>query len=102
MRNTFEIRWTAHAVTELEFTLKYLEVYFSEREIRKLLESLENKLALISENPNLFAYSEFKNIRRVTVEKYNTLYYKVIGSYVIVLSFFSNRQNPDKRHLISL
>ena len=41
-------------------TIEYLEENWTEKELRTLAESIEEKLALISQNPNLFQASDNK------------------------------------------
>ena len=81
-------------------TIEYLEENWTEKELRTLAESIEEKLALISQNPNLFQASDNKkNIRRVVIQTYNTLYYRFENEQIEIISFFSNRQNPKRRKL---
>ena len=69
MKNGYKILWTAFALKELEKTIEYLEENWTEKELRTLAESIEEKLALISQNPNLFQASDNKkNIRRVLIQ----------------------------------
>jgi hypothetical protein len=68
--------------------------------LRNLAESIDEKLALISQNPNSFQISDYKkDIRRVVILTYNTLYYRFENEQIEIISFFSNRQNPKKRKL---
>ena len=100
MKNGYKILWTAFALKELEKTIEYLEENWTEKELRTLAESIEEKLALISQNPNLFQASDNKkNIRRVVIQTYNTLYYIFENEQIEIISFFSNRQNPKRRNL---
>lgn len=99
MRSGYKILWTDHALAELAQTILYLEQNFSDKEIQKLAQKIENTIELISHNPNLFPKSDKKNIRKVVILKYNTLYYRVKRNSVEILSFFSNRQNPKKRKI---
>ena len=100
MKNGYKILWTAFAFKELEKTIEYLEENWTEKELRTLAESIEEKLALISQNPNLFQASDNKkNIRRVVIQTYNTLYYRFENEQIEIISFFSNRQNPKRRNL---
>ena len=100
MKNGYKILWTAFALKELEKTIVYLEENWTEKELRTLAESIEEKLALISQNPNLFQASDNKkNIRRVVIQTYNTLYYRFENEQIEIISFFSNRQNPKRRNL---
>jgi plasmid stabilization system protein ParE len=100
MKNGYKILWTDFALKELEKTIKYLEKNWTEKELRNLAESIDEKLALISQNPNLFQASDNKkNIRRVVIQTYNTLYYRFENEQIEIISFFSNRQNPKRRKL---
>jgi plasmid stabilization system protein ParE len=100
MKNGYKILWTDFALKELEKTIKYLEKNWTEKELRNLAESIDEKLALISQNPNSFQISDYKkDIRRVVILTYNTLYYRFENEQIEIISFFSNRQNPKKRKL---
>ena len=57
MKNGYKILWTDFALKELEKTIEYLEENWTEKELRNLAENIEEKLALISQNPNLFQAS---------------------------------------------
>ena len=68
--------------------------------VRNLASKLEEMLSLLSRNPNLFQVSDIeKDIRRVVIMNRNTLYYRIVKDHVEIISFFSNRQNPQKRKL---
>jgi plasmid stabilization system protein ParE len=67
------------------------------KELKNLAEKLEETLNLISKNPDIFQVSEFKkDVRRVVVLKFNTIYYRLNNNQIEILSFFSNRQDPKK------
>lgn len=99
MKNGFNIEWTQNAINELKNTIEYLEINFSEKEIKKLVDKIESVTELISKNPNLFPKSEYNNTFKAVILKFNTLYYRINNNNVEILSFFSNRQNPSKRQL---
>lgn len=100
MKNGYKILWTDFALKELEKTIEYLEENWTEKELKNLAESIEEKVALISQNPNLFQASDYKKgIRRVVILTYNTLYYRFTNEQIEIISFFSNRQSPKKRKL---
>jgi len=61
---------------------------------------IEKTLSLISLNPELFQKSSTrKDIRRAVVTKHNSLYYRNKNETIEILSFFSNRKNPNKLEL---
>jgi plasmid stabilization system protein ParE len=97
MKNGYKILWTNHALLELEMTINYLENNFSNKQIEKLVQKIENIISLISQNPFLFSVSEKTGIHKVTILKFNTMYYRINGDSVEILSFFSNRQSPENR-----
>jgi plasmid stabilization system protein ParE len=100
MLNGYKIIWTDHALFELESTYQYLENNFTEDVLVNLSNQIEEIIELISKNPVSFPFCiEFKEIRKVVILKYNTLYYRIVfESFTVeILSFFSNRQNPEKR-----
>ncbi len=100
MKSGYKIEWTDNALDELKATFKYLEESWTERELSRLSNELERILNLISINPGLFPISEKQNIRRVVIKKLNSLYYREMpGSRIEILSFFANRQDPDKRKI---
>jgi len=100
MKNGYKILWTDNALKELENTIEYIEENWTDRELRNLALKLEETLAYISQNPNLFQPSDVKKeIRRVIILTHNTLYYRIKNNQIEILSFFSNRQSPKKRKL---
>ena len=100
MKNGYKIKWTVHALNELKETFDYLDANWTEREMNKLGIEIEKTLKLISINPELFpTIRNMKNVRRALVTKQNTLYYRTNNKIIEVLSFFSNRKNPDKLKL---
>ena len=99
MESGYRILWTDHALNELSETYEYLEANFTEREMKKLSVKIDKTLKLISHNPGLFSISEFEGIRKIVIEKFNTMYYREKNNYIEIISFFSNRQNPTKRKL---
>ena len=97
MESGSRILWTDHALIELADTYEYLEINFTKKELKALSNEIEKVLKLILKTPNLFPVSKTKGVRKVVVKKYNTMYYREHKDYIEILSFFSNRQNPNKR-----
>lgn len=98
MRSGYNIFWSKNAKNEFSNTIEFLEEHWTDKELQSLAKSLDKILLLIAKNPFLFrtAYAE-NDIRRVTVKKYNTLYYRILDeSTVEILSFFSNRKTLQK------
>ena len=99
MKSGYKILWTDHALGELEKTIEYLEINFTRKELEKLSQKIESTISLISQNPRLFSKSDKNGIYRVTILKFNTMYYRIQGDDIEILSFFSNRQHPKRRKI---
>ena len=83
MQSGYKILWTDHALSELNKTIEYLEENWTDKELGNLSLELEHTVELISKTPEIFA-------------KYNSLYYRINNDSIEIISFFSNRQDPDK------
>jgi len=100
MKSGYRIEWTDHALMELAETYEYLEKNWTEREMRSLSNEIERILALILNNPELFQKSKIsKGVRRAVIMNYNSLYYRKNDDTIEILSFFSNRKNPNELEL---
>lgn len=99
MENGYNIYWTPNALRELKETIDYLERKFSEKELNKLALEIEYIVNLILNNPYLFQKSEFINIYKVVILRLNTMYYRINGDTIEIISFFSNRKNLKKRKM---
>ncbi len=98
MRSGYRILWTDHSLSELERTVEYLQLNFSEAEITRLAKAVESTISNISNNPLMYPESaETNGVRRAVILRFNSLYYRLKNEseQVEVLSFFSNRQNPE-------
>lgn len=97
MKSGYKIRWTDHALFELEDTIQYLEKNWTERELKNFSKELDHTIELISRNPDLFQpASNNITVRRAVVAKFNNLYYRQNNETIEILSLFPNRQDPDK------
>lgn len=99
MESGYKIFWTPNALKELEQTIDYLQNNFTDKEIRKLSHKIESSIEIISQNPFIFPVSETKYVHKAIILQFNTMYYRVNDSDVEILSFFSNRQSPQKRKI---
>ena len=99
MEGGYEIFWTDLALKELRTTFEYLEDRFTQKEIQRLANEIERITKLISQNPNLFPLTDKMKVRKVVILRFNSMYYRIEGNQVQILSFFSNRQSPKSRKI---
>lgn len=97
MPNGYKLIWSDNALEDLQGILKYLQEKWTEKEIRKFSKKLDTRLNLISTNPLLFPSSHLKkNLRRSVLTYQTTIYYRITGKVVHIVSLFDTRQNPKK------
>lgn len=88
-------KWSDEAERKLNDVLLYLTEQWSEKDAFKFLLKTERVVSLILKRPQI--YPIFKNdIRKAVVTKQITLYYKVKGKSLLIITLFDNRQNPKK------
>lgn len=97
-----EIIWSAKAKITFFKVLDYLDKNWTKKEIRQFILRTELVLNTIKKNPGIFPVSsKQKNIRKAIVDKNNSFFYEV-DSYkqkIYLLTFFDNRQNPERLKL---
>lgn len=99
MESNFKIRWTDLALEELQKTVEYLNSKFTIKEKEKLADEIERVLSIIVHSPNVFPLPEKGKVRKAIILKYNAMYYRIVENEIQILSFFSNRQNPNKKKI---
>ncbi len=76
-------------------TLKYLEINWTDKEIKNLARTIEWTLKLIAQNPNLFQKTnQGNNLHRAVILKHNSLFFRKKKNQIEIISFFSNRKKP--------
>lgn len=96
MKSRYKILWTDHALVELNETVSYIERNFSPKEVAKLGEKIESTLSLIAAQPKMFPETEHRTgVRKAVIMRLNSMYYRVVSNNIEILSFFSNRQDPQ-------
>ncbi|MGA9326825.1 MAG: type II toxin-antitoxin system RelE/ParE family toxin [Salegentibacter sp.] len=81
----------------MEDTIVYLDKNWTDKELKNFFLEVDHTIQLISKNPFLFQASERnRSIRRVIIAQYSSLYYRLNDEVIEILSFFSNRQDPQK------
>ncbi|MBK9153028.1 MAG: type II toxin-antitoxin system RelE/ParE family toxin [Chloracidobacterium sp.] len=98
MKSGYRVLWTNHALAELEKTVQYLQLNFSDAEITRLAKAIESTLSNIIQNPQMYPVSvRSGGVRRAVVLRFNSLYYRINNEkdQIEIVSFFSNRQDPE-------
>ncbi len=96
----FQIIWSDEAEVDYIETLNYwIENNQSDKYALKLMEEVEKKEDLISENPFTGTPSEIENVKSVLIDRNFSIYYKINDDTIEILSFWDNRRNPENLEL---
>ncbi|MFN3639916.1 MAG: type II toxin-antitoxin system RelE/ParE family toxin [Flavobacterium sp.] len=93
----FQIKWTPQAEKGLNKVIEYLEKEWSEREILKLEEKINQVIHQISKNPRLFPSSNtYKSLHKAIIDKNNYLVYKIDtnSNSIQIINFRGTKQKP--------
>jgi plasmid stabilization system protein ParE len=92
-----EIYWSKRAEKQLDEILLYLQNEWGENVTKNFAKKIYNFLDLLSKYPNLGTIeNKEKQIRGFPIVKQVNLFYKIDNERIILLSFFDNRQDPQK------
>jgi plasmid stabilization system protein ParE len=95
----FEIRWTPEATETFGAIIFWLEQHWTEREIAAFIRKTEHTIKHISDYPEMYKASSKRAIRVANITSQINLFYKTnkTRDTIILLSFWDNRQNPEKQ-----
>ncbi len=93
---SYQIIWSPQANKTYMLILEYLQSKWTEREINNFIERTEEVLFFINQNPFLFPYSKQNNSYKCVVTAQTSLIYQINQDKVELLSFWDNRQDPQK------
>lgn len=89
------IRWSAEAEDTFADIITHLELYWSEKEVRKFLRKTNDVLKQISAFPLMYKASRSRQeIRRGFLTKQCSLFYEIKEDYILLLYFWDNRRKP--------
>jgi plasmid stabilization system protein ParE len=92
-----KIIWTKTAFKTFQDIANYLEKQWSLKIAKNFVANTEKKLEQIKENPeSCITSNKDKTIRKATITKHNSMFYRVKENALVILAFFDNRKNPKK------
>jgi plasmid stabilization system protein ParE len=93
-----EICWSKRASNKFDKILEYLLEKWGERITGNFIKKVYGFLEILADYPKIGAVeNKEKGIRGFTVIKDINIFYKVTGETIVLLDFFDNRQNPEKK-----
>lgn len=98
-----QVIWTNRARITYLTVLDYLDEYWTYKELIKFISKTELIIKTIEKNPRIYPESEiFKGIRKAHIDKNNSMFYEIEESKIYLLTFFDNRQNPNKLRRVNI
>ena len=95
----YKITWSVEAKLTYLSILEYLSTNWSEREIIHFVNSVHDKLSLLSDQPAIGVIHKRKyKIHKTTIHKHISLIYHINkqNKEITILTFWDTRQNPGK------
>lgn len=100
MKNIYKVLWSEEALSGLKEIISYLEINFSQNDVKKFIKKFDKQLDLIKSNPRTYPESsKLKNVRRSVVAKLTSIYYSFDQDTIRLLAICDNRKNPEKLKL---
>ena len=85
------------AAFKIRRLLEYLENEWSREARNNFRKQLMSSIDILRQSPFAFPKSEFHpEVRKPVVSKQSTVFYKVSGDIVFIITIFDNRQDPDQ------
>ena len=95
MRNTYKLIWTEEALNGLKEIIDYLERKFSEKDVKKFVKKFDKQIEIIKSKPETFSFSpKSKTVRRAIVAKLTSIYYRIDGDVINLVTIYDNRKDP--------
>jgi len=95
-----EIQWTKRAKKSFDKIVEYLEEEWTETSAKKFVRKTDKLLGQIAENPELCPVIEGKEeVRKGLITKQTSVFYKIMGNFIRLVTFWDNRRDPDKLKL---
>ncbi|MCD4746343.1 MAG: type II toxin-antitoxin system RelE/ParE family toxin [Bacteroidales bacterium] len=93
-----EIEWSRKADKKINKILEYLQEKWGANVTRTFVRKVYDFLDLVVEFPEMGTLEDKrKNIRGFTVVRQINIFYRIKGTKIILLNFFDNRQNPNRK-----
>ena len=93
-----KIKWSKRADKKFDKILDYLLINWGDSVTTQFVRKVYEFLDILSEHPEIGSLeNNEKQIRGFTIVKQVNIFYRVKESYIVLLDFFDNRQNPKKK-----
>lgn len=88
------IRWTPEALRTYVSIMRYLDKYWTAREMERFDREVDEVLSVIAAFPYAARSGAVPNVREAVVKPWNVLFYRIHRDRVELLVFWDARRNP--------
>lgn len=93
-----QIDWTKRASRKLDEMIEYLEGEGASGAAVNLVKKVFERIELLKHYPDIGRMAKkAKTIRYIRLDKHRIIYYRFSGKKMTIVTFFDERQNPEKR-----
>jgi plasmid stabilization system protein ParE len=94
------VAWKPRANQQILEIEAYLFEKFSQREVDRFLEKLYQRLEFLEKFPESGQRTRLKTIRRLRINRYTSLFYRIQGDYIVIHFVWDNRQDSHRNPLL--
>ena len=96
---SYKIIWAPLALETFDKTIEYLNINWTEKEVKKFVNKTFETIEFLKESPYIFRGSEKESIYEAIIDKNNLLIYQIDEEKkeIDILSVWDTRQNPKKK-----
>lgn len=92
------VAWTKRAVKKLDEIISYFENEGEFAAAENVVKRLFDKIELLKKYPEAGRKAKkAKTIRYIRFDKHRVLFYRIRGSKLIIVTFYSQKMDPEKR-----
>jgi len=93
----YKEHWSEQALFDFDNIITYLKHKWSDKVAENFIGKSEDVIDHLKKQPEIFqVIDERPEIRRVVITKHNSLYFKITGDIIYIVTIFDTRQ--DKRN----
>ena len=93
----YKEQWSEQALLDFDNIITYLKNEWSDKVAENFIGKLEEVIDYLKTRPEIFqVIDERPEIRRVVITKHNSLYFKITGKIIYIVTIFDTRQDEEK------
>jgi len=94
----FKERWSKRALNDFDEIIEFILTKWTAKEALAYIEKVERIISQIRKTPEMFVQSiKGKDIRKCVINKQTSLFYRINGQIIEIITIISNKQNPKKQ-----